>query len=226
MLLFWQRGRSCCCFANARSSSNKNKSQKKRLRFHFVVITLVEYLLEQFKVLHISERSIRDRINATLRVKASLTSIRNSKSYRTGNQKSKLLLLLFLLLFPTDFDAFWMKSTVNDTLQSKRIPVLVAIRLQRVVLAQILMILKYIICITPTSTPNRIIPSEYNELRQGKASRSSQDHNKEVCQRNKRFMQCTRQDQTISVTCSIYYGVLLVVLGCFKINFLFYQSFY
>ena len=47
---------------------------------------------------------------------------------------------------------------------------------------------------------NQIIPSKYNELRQGKASRSSQDRNKEVCQRNKRFMQCTRQDQTITVT--------------------------
>ena len=35
---------------------------------------------------------------------------------------------------------------------------------------------------------NERMPSEYNELRQGKASRSSQDRNKEVCQRNKRFM--------------------------------------
>jgi hypothetical protein len=47
---------------------------------------------------------------------------------------------------------------------------------------------------------NQIIPSEYNELRQGKASRSSQDRNKEVCKRNRRYMYCTRQERTITVT--------------------------
>ena len=47
---------------------------------------------------------------------------------------------------------------------------------------------------------NERIPSKDNELRLKKATSLPRYHNKEVCKRNRRYMYCTRQEQTITVT--------------------------
>ena len=47
---------------------------------------------------------------------------------------------------------------------------------------------------------NQIIPSTDNDLRLNKAVRSPQHREKEVSITDKRYMQCTRQEQIITVT--------------------------
>ena len=58
---------------------------------------------------------------------------------------------------------------------------------------------------------NQRIPSKDNALRLNKATRSPQHHDKEVGKRNKRYMQFTRQDQTITVTVftMVFYQLVL-----------------
>ena len=47
---------------------------------------------------------------------------------------------------------------------------------------------------------NQIIPPKGNELKLNKATSSPQRRNKEVYERNKRYIQCTRQEQIITMT--------------------------
>ena len=58
---------------------------------------------------------------------------------------------------------------------------------------------------------NQIIPSKDNKLRLNKAASSPQHPDKEVYRRNMRYTQCTRHEQTITITefTMVFYQIVL-----------------